>query len=101
MCIGIPMQVTALEPGHAVCAGRGERRRVRTALVGEPAVGDWLLVFIDSAMERLSAGRAAEIDATLDLVQHALDGTASDDAPAFTLPSQLSTTALQRLTGAD
>jgi hydrogenase expression/formation protein HypC len=28
MCIGIPMQVTAVEPGHAVCEGRGERRHV-------------------------------------------------------------------------
>ena len=31
--------------------GRGQRRRVNTALVGEPATGDWLLIFLDGARE--------------------------------------------------
>ena len=74
MCIGIPMQVARIEPGHAVCAGRGETRRVRTALVGEVALGEWLLVFIDSAQERLDPDRAQEITATLALLQDAMNG---------------------------
>jgi hydrogenase expression/formation protein HypC len=89
MCIGIPMQVTAVEPGHAVCNGRGETRRVRTALVGQVAARDWLLVFIDSAREIITAERANEIGATLDLMQAALAGEFARDA-AFALPSAMS-----------
>lgn len=102
MCIGIPMQVVAVEPGHALCAGRGERRRVRTALVGEPAVGDWVLVFIDSVRERIDARRAAEIDATLDLleaVQAGRAGTAGAQQAAFVLPSSASASELLALCG--
>lgn len=107
MCIGIPMQVQRVEPGHAVCAGRGEMRRVRTALVGDVAIGEWLLVFIDSAQERLEADRAREIDATLDLLQAVMNGTADDDAAgrasptaaAFELPSRMSADQLRALSG--
>lgn len=74
MCIGLPMQVVSVSPGHALCEGRGMSRRVRTALVGEVERGDWLLVFLDSAQERIDAARAAEIGATLDLLQAALAG---------------------------
>ena len=99
MCIGIPMEVLALEPGHAICAGRGERRRVRTALIGEPQPGDWLLVFLDSAQERISADRAAEVNATLDLLAAVHAGEGGEAAVGFTLPSQLSATDLLALTG--
>ena len=98
MCIGIPMQVWQLEPGHALCRGRGEERRVRSALVGPLSVGDWVLVFLDSAQEILSPQRAAEINATLDLVQHALHGDPLDPAP-FALPSAWSRDELLALSG--
>ena len=68
MCIGMPMQVTATEPGHAWCEGRGERRRVNTALVGAVVAGDWVLVFLGDAREHIDADRAAEVNAALDLV---------------------------------
>jgi hydrogenase expression/formation protein HypC len=89
MCIGIPMQVIAVEPGHAVCAGRSETRRVRTALVGHVAQHDWLLVFLDNAQEVITADRAHEITATLDLIQASLAGEALQNA-AFALPSAMS-----------
>lgn len=107
MCIGIPMQVQRVEPGHALCAGRGEMRRVRTALVGEVAIGEWLLVFIDSAQERIGADRAREIDAALDLLQAVMNGNVDTDATgsvplveaAFDLPSRMSTDQLRALSG--
>ena len=68
MCIGMPMQVLATEPGHAWCEGRGERRRVNTALVEPVEAGDWLLVFLADAREHIDADRAAEVNAALDLV---------------------------------
>ncbi len=89
MCIGIPMQVIAVEPGHAVCNGRGETRRVRTVLVGHVEPDDWLLVFIDSAQEVITVERAQEINATMNLMQACLSGGALPEA-AFALPSAMS-----------
>ncbi|MFC4253011.1 HypC/HybG/HupF family hydrogenase formation chaperone [Sinimarinibacterium flocculans] len=99
MCIGIPMRVIAAADGWADCEGRGERRRVRTALVGEPQAGDQLLVFIDSAIERLPPGRAAEIDAALDLLQAAMHGEGTNADPGFALPSRMDSDQLAVLTG--
>lgn len=99
MCIGIPMQVLAVEPGHAQCQGRGERRRVNTALVGAAIPGEWLLIFIDSAQERISAERAQEINATLDLMEAALQGDSHALAVGFSLPSAMSREQLLALSG--
>jgi hydrogenase expression/formation protein HypC len=99
MCIALPARVLDLEPGHAWVLTREGRRRVSTALVGTPAVGDWLLVFLDSARSVIDETRAAEIDALLDLVQHAAQAGAAAHEPAFTLPSALDAAALAALTG--
>ena len=100
MCIGIPMQVIAIEPGHARCAGRGEMRRVNTALVGTVTVHEWLLIFIDSAQERISVERAQEINSTLDLMAAALQGDSLAIDVAFSLPSAMSRKQLLALSGA-
>ena len=101
MCIGIPMQVLErLSSGWARVQGRGEVKRIDTALVGELAPGDWVLVFIDGARERLSPERAAEVNAALDLVAQAMGGaTALADDPGFDLPSAMSGEQLRALTG--
>lgn len=93
------MQVTQMEPGHAWCEGRGERRRVNTALVGDVAPGDWLLVFLGDAREALNAQRAAEVNAALDLVLGALSATPADGDAGFPLPSRLTTEELRQLSG--
>lgn len=98
MCIAIPFSVTEVRPGRAVCEGRGERREVETALVGDCAVGDWLLVFIDSARERITPERAAEVNAALDLLQRVMNGDAGGDF-GFTLPSAMSADQLAALSG--
>lgn len=97
MCIGIPMQVGAVEPGHAVCEGRGERRRVTTALVGAVAPGDWLLVFLGDAHERIDAKRATEVNDALDLVLGAMQGRSADGDAGFALPSRMSAQQLRLL----
>jgi hydrogenase expression/formation protein HypC len=97
MCIGLPMQVLSVSPGFAHVLGRGERQRVNTALIDPPAVGDWLLVFIDTAREHLDAARAAEINATLDLVEASLRGEPADAEAGFVLPSSMSTRQLAPL----
>ena len=102
MCIGLPMQVIEAELGFARCRDRnGEERRIDLSLVGPCAVGDWLLIFLDAARERLDAQRAAEIDSTLRLLEEALFGTAPqpDRAPGFSLPSAMSAGQLAALLG--
>lgn len=101
MCIGIPMQVTSVGPGFANVAGRGEDRRVGTRLIGHCEPGQWLLVFLDDAREMISPERAAEVNATLDLLALAIGQGASPafpDEPGFALPSSMDLQAVQRMT---
>jgi hydrogenase expression/formation protein HypC len=103
MCIGIPMQVTAVSTGFAQVVGRGETRRIKTSLLPDLAAGQWVLVFLDDARELLSAQRADEVNATLDLLAAAMgqDGGLGSDAPAaFDLPSAMNLDALRQLTQA-
>lgn len=102
MCIGLPMQVVAVNPGSAVCRDRhGQERLIDTALVDTCTVGDWLLIFLDAAREHLDAQRAAEIDSTLAMLEAALYGTppAPDSAPGFSLPSAMNAEQLATLLG--
>ncbi len=100
MCIGLPMQVIATREGFATVRGRGEQREVQTTLVNTVHPGDWVLVFIDSAREIIDATRAAEVNATLDLIAAAMSGQAGahDDA-SFTLPSAMTAEQLLALSG--
>lgn len=103
MCLGIPMQVLRVEPGHAVCQGRGEKRRVTTALVGDVVVGDWVLIFLNDAREIIDAQRAVEVNAALNWVQDAMSGqghaVVRDEEIGFMLPSQMNLHDLQKMTG--
>ena len=99
MCICIPMQVIEADGRFALCEGRGERRRINTALVGDVAPGDWLLVFLDDARERIDAARAAEVNAALDLVLGAMQGADLAVDIDFALPSQMNADQLRALTG--
>lgn len=101
MCIGFPMRVLEAWSDHARVHGRGRGETIDTRLVGEVRPGDWLLVFQGAARERLAPQRAAEIDATLDLLDAALGGhaEAAGADPAFDLPSRMDPAALAALTG--
>lgn len=93
------MQVTAIEPGHAWCEGRGERRRITTALVGQVVPGDWLLVFLGDARECIDATRAQEVDSALDLVLGAMQGMNVAGDAGFSLPSHMTADQLRVLAG--
>lgn len=103
MCIGVPMVVLAeVAEGQAtVQDAAGAVQRVDTRLVGPVAEGDWLLVFLGAARERLDAGRAAEIVVALGLLAQAMGGDAgaAEAEPGFTLPSAMSAAELAALTG--
>jgi len=73
------MRVTRVAPGVAACEGRGRRERVATLLVGDVAVGDWLLVYQASAVRAMTAAEARETDAALDALEAAMAGEADLD----------------------
>jgi len=59
MCLAIPVRVTAiLEHGWAEADIGGVVTRVSTALVDEPAVGDYLIVHAGFAITRLDVVEA-------------------------------------------
>jgi len=96
------MQVVSANLGSSVCRDRhGEERLIDTALVGTCRAGDWLLIFLDAARERLDAQRAAEIDSTLAMLEAALYGNVPepDSAPGFILPSAMNAEQLATLLG--
>ncbi|MFA7095664.1 MAG: HypC/HybG/HupF family hydrogenase formation chaperone [Gammaproteobacteria bacterium] len=80
MCMGIPMQVVAVEGLHAQCTGRGRVSRVSMMLTGPQPPGTWVLVHLGTAWEVLEPERAAQIDAALDAVEAALRGESLEGA---------------------
>jgi len=79
MCIGVPMQVSAVPvAGTAVCVGDREdagTRTVDTLLLDKPArPGDWLLVHVGVAIRALDAGEARQIADALRAVTAAAAG---------------------------
>ena len=79
MCIGLPMQVLEVEATRALCEGMGRRQYVDTMLIDTPALGDWVLVFLNSAREILDAQQARSITDALTAVNLALSGETSLD----------------------
>ncbi|MDJ0654085.1 MAG: HypC/HybG/HupF family hydrogenase formation chaperone [Xanthomonadales bacterium] len=79
MCIGIPMQVVEPGDGYALCEGMGERREINTMLVGDQPVGTWLLTFLDTAREILSAEDAEKITDAVKAVNLVMQGETSID----------------------
>ncbi len=74
MCIGVPMQIVALDGQYAWCEGMGERKRIDTMLVGEQPIGTWVLTFMDSAREVLSVESAQQITQAVTAVNLAMRG---------------------------
>lgn len=74
MCIGIPMQVIEPGEGVAICRGGGEEHRIDTRLVGEVAAGEWLMVFLGAARERMSEETARQTADALKALEMAMRG---------------------------
>lgn len=101
MCIGIPMQIVIAEEGYAWCEGLGQRRQINTLLVGDQPVGTWVLTFLDSAREVLSADDAARITDAVQAVNLVMQGETDidhlfadlvDREPQLPVSAQLKTT---------
>jgi hydrogenase expression/formation protein HypC len=63
MCLGIAGRVVSFDasrPGLANADVEGATRTINVALLDELAVGDWVLIHLGFALERLSPEEAAE-----------------------------------------
>jgi hydrogenase expression/formation protein HypC len=61
MCLAIPAQIIALtDPETAVVELGGIRKSISTALLDEVAVGDYVIVHVGYALERLNVAEAEE-----------------------------------------
>lgn len=56
MCLGIPMQIAAIDGFNARCAAKGVEREVSLFLMqGEPlAMGDFVMVHVGYAIQKMS-----------------------------------------------
>jgi len=79
MCLGIPMQVVAIEGVFAVCDSRNGRSRINTMLLDDVLPGQWLLTFLDTARETIDAERAKMIDSALDALSVVANGGTNFD----------------------
>ena len=63
MCLAIPGQIVAIDPGGQLATVEVSkvRRTINIDLLEEPPVpGEWVLIHVGFAMNRISAERAAE-----------------------------------------
>lgn len=70
MCLGIPMQITAIEGYSAICAAHGVIRTVSLFLLepDEVTVGDHVLVHVGYALRKLTPERARAAWGLLDQI---------------------------------
>jgi len=73
------MQVVETGPGSAMCEYRGRLSRIDMMLVGDQPVGTWILVFLDTAREVVSADKAKQISDALEAMRLAMQGQTNID----------------------
>lgn len=68
MCLGIPMQIRAVDGLIAQCEAKGVTRQVNLLMLEHdaPAVGDHVVVHLGYAIDKLTAEQAAEAWAIYD-----------------------------------
>lgn len=85
MCIGVPLQVVAVEADgdFATCGDGALRERLDMRLVGTQPAGAWVLSFHGTARRVLDADEAARIRDALVALQGALDDSLDAESGAF------------------
>jgi hydrogenase expression/formation protein HypC len=73
MCLAVPMQILQIDGHDARCAAKGVERNVSLFMLQHepPTVGDWVLVHVGYALQRVSVAEARE---TWDLFDQMLAG---------------------------
>src|SRR6266567_2669412 len=78
MCLGLPMTIIETDGVSALCAFRGEQRRVSVMLLSSPPVGAKVLVYIDTAIRLLDEDEARLIADAIEGLIAVLDGEDCD-----------------------
>lgn len=76
MCFGVPMQIESVDGLNAVCTGHGRRETVTLSLIGPAEPGSFVLVYLGSATQHLSAEEADQISGAISAVDAAARGEA-------------------------
>lgn len=74
MCIGIPMQVVETGFGEARCKNGEAIETIDTALVSDLEPGEWVMVFLGAAREKISAEYAHQCRDALAALQTVMGG---------------------------
>jgi hydrogenase expression/formation protein HypC len=74
MCLGVPMQVLAVEGNLARCTGRDGEQWIDTRLVGVPEPGQWVMTFLGAARALLCEEEATRSQAALAALDAVLAG---------------------------
>lgn len=80
MCVGVPMQVLAVEGIAAQCSDGVREELIDLSLTGPVEPGTWLLTFLGGAREIISADEAMKIGAALDGLRALMGGGELGDA---------------------
>lgn len=80
MCVGIPMQLTAIDGIAGQATDRGQPQLLDLSLVPQAQVGDWVLGFLGTAREILPEAEARLILKALDGLSAIMAGGDAGDA---------------------
>ena len=80
MCVGIPMQIVAIDGIAATARGRHGTETIDLSLAPEARVGDWLLTFLGAAREVIVEDEAQRIADALDGLRSVMRGGPLGDA---------------------
>ncbi|RVT83233.1 HypC/HybG/HupF family hydrogenase formation chaperone [Rhodobacteraceae bacterium CCMM004] len=80
MCLGVPMQVTAVDGVAALCVDGEDEHLIDISLIDPVRPGDWVLTFLGAARGILDAGEAGRIRSALDGLRRLMAGGELGDA---------------------
>ncbi len=66
MCLAVPAQIVRMDsPVEALCDFGGVKKTVDVTLIADPKVGDWVIVHVGFALEKIDEEKARETLALL------------------------------------
>ena len=77
MCLAVPMQVSEILDGTAICEVDGVRREASLMMIDGVAVGDYVLIHAGFAIEKIDP---VEAEKTLDIFREILDADGGVEA---------------------
>ena len=73
MCLAIPLKLVEIDGKEALGEALGMKRKIRVDFIGEPKVGEYVMVHAGFAIERLEESRALEDMAVWEEMKNALE----------------------------